>query len=303
MGRKNGHERASMRTAAALVVLFAAAQGIALAAGGGAAGGGAAAGGTGGGAGGGANYPQPPSGSGPSSPSGSSPSSPGGGSPSSPSGENPSASSPQSSAPSSAAPSSSGGQAAGASGTPGGMMGGASMPGAQTGGGATTGFGGPMAGDAGREGVVHGEAYYRGQIQGGNAPPAPTSDTALPAAVPAEGDAGAAREPAGIAMSLADAKTNFVTVVNTFVQRHSSDGYWRAAGSGTRKAMKLKIKSIDKESLTGGDGEALHTGRVLMITEGRAKSVPVDFTVDFTGDDWKVVKYAFPAAGKNNPPR
>lgn len=130
------------------------------------------------------------------------------------------------------------------------------------------------------------DAYYREQARK-NA--AAKQDPAGPQAAEQPAPEEAPASPS--VMSPADVLFNFSALVEAFVRKNSTDGYWEVADPKTGKTLRLKSKSIDQASLTGAKGKPLLTGLVLMRAAGRPRPVPVYFTVDLSGDDWKVVKY------------
>src|ERR1035437_9764908 len=85
-------------------------------------------------------------------------------------------------------------------------------------------------------------------------------------------------ESSGGAMSLRDARMNFKTVVEAFVEKKSVDGYWAYREKAGRKAPKLKFVSLDEASVKRA-GDGIYTGVATMReTSGRRSSL--EFKVD-----------------------
>jgi|GEM_PF-5096097 len=88
-------------------------------------------------------------------------------------------------------------------------------------------------------------------------------------------------------MTLDDARTNFSTIVESFVVEHSPDGYWPLRQKTTGKVLKLKFESILPKSVRDiKDGRFM--GRAVLRGVAEDLTVKADFTVDFSGPQWKV---------------
>lgn len=96
--------------------------------------------------------------------------------------------------------------------------------------------------------------------------------------------------PISTAFSIEDARFNFGTVVKNFIAENSSQGVWRVENPEIEEELALKLRAIDNSSIEQS-GRGAYTGRVLMRKPGSRRDTPVNFTVDFSGDDWKVLKY------------
>jgi hypothetical protein len=88
-------------------------------------------------------------------------------------------------------------------------------------------------------------------------------------------------------MSLDDARTNFSTVVESFIASHSPDGYWPVRQKTTGKLLKLKFQSVAPASVHELK-EGRYLGRALLREVQADSLVKADFTVDFSGPRWEV---------------
>lgn len=88
-------------------------------------------------------------------------------------------------------------------------------------------------------------------------------------------------------MTLEDARLNFPTVVESFIAGVSPNGYWLLKEKGTDHTWKLKLVSIDTKTLRGAGAQRYSAPAVLRdVRDGQR--LRVEFTVDFSGDQWKV---------------
>ena len=99
------------------------------------------------------------------------------------------------------------------------------------------------------------------------------------------------------AMSLSDARVNFEAVVEAYVAKKSVDGYWSYREKSGGKARKLKFVSFDSGSVQNA-GDNVYTG-VAALREASGRRSSLEFKVDFSGSDWRVVSVKpRPAKGK-----
>ncbi|MCX5794546.1 MAG: hypothetical protein NTY77_03510 [Elusimicrobia bacterium] len=111
-------------------------------------------------------------------------------------------------------------------------------------------------------------------------------------------------QPASRPMSLADARMNFATVVESFIAAHSPDGYWPLKQKSTGKALKLRFESILPDSVREiQDGRFM--GRAVLRDVEANIPVKADFTVDFSGHQWQVESLSLVSAAPRarKPPR
>lgn len=109
-------------------------------------------------------------------------------------------------------------------------------------------------------------------------------------------------------VTLDEASFNFETVVETYLRVNSPDGYWPFQDEATGETIKLKfIRAIKRsvhastEKLERGDAPiwvlrtehpvGQYVGQVEMRQIGTGRTFNVDFTVDFSGDTWQVLKF------------
>ena len=91
----------------------------------------------------------------------------------------------------------------------------------------------------------------------------------------------------GAGMSLADARMNFKTVVEAYLERKSVGGYWTYREKKGGKARKFKLVAIDAESVRTKDSR-VYSGLATM-REPSGRRVSLEFKVNFSGADWKVI--------------
>ncbi|MFI5360411.1 MAG: hypothetical protein ACHQ49_00455 [Elusimicrobiota bacterium] len=93
-------------------------------------------------------------------------------------------------------------------------------------------------------------------------------------------------------MSLDDARVNFTTIVQAYVAKNSPDGYWpyveKKAGKAA-KTWRLARPSVADDSVEKGES-GIYSGRVTLRDARVARKFAFVFSVDFSGDNWKVVK-------------
>ncbi len=139
------------------------------------------------------------------------------------------------------------------------------------------GYGSP--GGYGNQGSNNGQHPNGGPAASANAGGASVDTSPVVSAWPAETE-----EKPPQKMTRADARLDFQTVVQTFVEQNSVDGLWPyRAGGGTWRLqlVKFDVKSIKKA------GRDRYAGAVV-LREGNKLRV-FRFVVDFSGADWKVV--------------
>lgn len=90
-------------------------------------------------------------------------------------------------------------------------------------------------------------------------------------------------------ISLTDARTNFSTVVETFILLRSARGYFHFRDTKTGEELKLKLERIHKASVELLHG-ARYGGRVDFREMGTGREIYTNFSVDFGTDLW-AVKY------------
>ena len=137
----------------------------------------------------------------------------------------------------------------------------------------------------------------------------PQRPTAAPSEVPAAGDESAspetsAPEPSGDsteapaasdadivpAVTLESARINFSAIVQSYIARHRARGAWTIKDRKGRTWHLHRPKTLD--DTVRNVGGALYAGQVLLRTASGAPHVlDLDFTVDFSGTDWRVRQY------------
>lgn len=143
-------------------------------------------------------------------------------------------------------------------------------------------------------GPAHGEhsTRYNSQSQAPAAPGTAAQEQAPPpqeSAGDTNPNPAPSEEPAaGGAMSRDDARMNFGTVVDSFVAERSPEGYWPLRDKATGKVRRLKIAAKDPKSVVSGEGAGMFVGRVTLLDESSGERLKADFTVDFSGAEWKV---------------
>lgn len=107
-------------------------------------------------------------------------------------------------------------------------------------------------------------------------------------------------------MSLEDARINFPTVVQAFVDKRSdADGLWPLRDKETGKLRKLKLVSLASEKAKE-DGDGLFSAPgVVADMANNGEKLPVVFTCNFAGSEWRVEKLRFvkPKAAKRPQPK
>jgi hypothetical protein len=88
-------------------------------------------------------------------------------------------------------------------------------------------------------------------------------------------------------MSADDAADNFKTVVESYISRHTRDGAWPYAEKG--RTARLTLVSVDSGSVrkTGAD---VYAGAATLRDARTRKTRRLEFTADFSGPTWKVVR-------------
>jgi hypothetical protein len=95
------------------------------------------------------------------------------------------------------------------------------------------------------------------------------------------------------ALDLADARVDFKTIVETHFLKSGADGVLRYASGGRTRRVKLvdvDVASVRKKK----DGR--YAGRVLVRDAGGGPARALSFTVDLSGDDWRVLSVTEPPA-------
>jgi hypothetical protein len=92
-------------------------------------------------------------------------------------------------------------------------------------------------------------------------------------------------------MSISDARVNFATVVEAYVAKKSSNGYWSYAekASGKKqKSWRLKLPSVSDKTVREED-ENRYSGLVKLRDARGGRPLTLEFVVDFSGVKWKVI--------------
>ena len=92
-------------------------------------------------------------------------------------------------------------------------------------------------------------------------------------------------------MDLDGAGVNFATVVESYVAKKSSAGYWtykEKKNGKPAKSWRLAHPEVDSGSIKGR-GRGRYSGRVKLIDARYKRALTLEFLVDFSGNDWKVV--------------
>jgi hypothetical protein len=88
-------------------------------------------------------------------------------------------------------------------------------------------------------------------------------------------------------MTIDDARMNFATIVESFIIERSKNGCWPLKQKTTGKLLKLKFESILPKSVHELK-EGRFMGRAVLRELATDSTVRADFTVDFSGPQWKV---------------
>jgi len=89
-------------------------------------------------------------------------------------------------------------------------------------------------------------------------------------------------------MSADDARTNFSTVVESFIASHSPDGYWPVRQKTTGKVLRLKFQSVSSKTVHEAN-EGHYRGLATLREVQTDTLVKAEFTVDFSGPRWDVL--------------
>jgi len=108
--------------------------------------------------------------------------------------------------------------------------------------------------------------------------------------------------PAPTAMSLADARLNFGTVVESFIAARSRKGYWPLKQKSTGKTLRLKFVEVGPKTVR--EIQPGHfAARVLLHDLDKDQPIKADFYVDFSGRQWAVERLRLvPASSGKEPP-
>jgi hypothetical protein len=96
-------------------------------------------------------------------------------------------------------------------------------------------------------------------------------------------------ESAAHPMDLDDARENFAAVVEGYVAKRSAKGYWTYIEKQGGKPRRLVGPSVDEESIQARE-RSRFSGRVKLKDARGGKPVALEFVVDFSGVEWKVVE-------------
>lgn len=134
-----------------------------------------------------------------------------------------------------------------------------------------------------------GAALAQGQYKPGDAgpgqdqQPGPPPDTGNDSG-PSNSDSA----PAG-PMTLDDARTNFSSIVDSFVAARSPNGFWPLKEKATGNVLHLVSVSSDPKTINPVDGSAgVYAGTVIFRDQNTGENVKTQFTVDLSGAEWKV---------------
>ncbi|MFI5345749.1 MAG: hypothetical protein ACHQ51_05180 [Elusimicrobiota bacterium] len=108
---------------------------------------------------------------------------------------------------------------------------------------------------------------------------------------PGQSDNSVSPDPAPGPMSLDDVRGNFATVVETYVSKKSPKGYWPYAEKvpGKKpKAWRLTRPQVDEDSVKKLTTDH-YSGRVTLRDARGGRPPALEFVVDFSGVDWKVL--------------
>lgn len=95
------------------------------------------------------------------------------------------------------------------------------------------------------------------------------------------------------AMTLADARINLPTVVHAFVEKRSREGVWPLRDKASGRLRKLRLLGLDAEKTKRAGEEGLFAAPGTLLDVETDERVPVVFTVDFSGTEWKVSRLRF----------
>lgn len=103
---------------------------------------------------------------------------------------------------------------------------------------------------------------------------------------PAKPAAPAPEEEKPAEFTAADARANFPAVVETFFRKEGENGVWTLKESG--RARRFALVSAEAKRLKSRGG-GVYSGPVLLRDAATRKPLVAEFTVDFSGPEWKVV--------------
>jgi hypothetical protein len=88
-------------------------------------------------------------------------------------------------------------------------------------------------------------------------------------------------------MTAADAADNFKTVVESYIARNSQGGVWKFAEKG--KSTPLVLLAVDTDGVTEAGADRF-AGKATLKNPRTKRKRSLEFTVDFSGPVWKVVR-------------
>lgn len=100
------------------------------------------------------------------------------------------------------------------------------------------------------------------------------------------------------AASLSEAKDNIETVISNYAAEKSPDGYWPVK-QRDGKSQRLKLKSVDMQSIQRADAEIFKAAAVFLDEGGRTRFY-AEFDVDFGGADWHVARMKWIARARKD---
>src|SRR5581483_3752118 len=120
--------------------------------------------------------------------------------------------------------------------------------------------------------------------------PLPNEDGQLPSATATDEESGSARSETVPPVNLDSARINLPAVVEAYIARHSSKGVWTIKDKSGRVWHLKQPKTL--ADTTRNTGPGLYSAHVMLNTAKPPKHrLDLDFTVDFSGADWRVQSY------------
>jgi hypothetical protein len=86
-----------------------------------------------------------------------------------------------------------------------------------------------------------------------------------------------------------DVKTNFETVVRSYIYENGSEGRLQVREKGSRKTLKLELTRVETASIRRMRG-GRYSARVLLRDARTSEIRTATFVVDFSSSHWSVVK-------------